>query len=224
MSGLELFAAALGVIAVWLTVKQNPWCWPIGLVMVLLYSWIFFEVKLYSDMLLQVVYAALQLYGWWQWTRAGAQHQGRKVTALTARQVVTGLAIGAVGWFARAWVPPSTLWMTEMAVTESFDNAQRIPGDSLETVSVAQIKSQGLYAYTAINAPRGLNERIYHAWRKDGQEVDRIALDIKGGREAGYRAWTHKQNFPSDPSGKWQVQVLTEAGQVIGTLRFEVTP
>lgn len=32
MSGLELFAAALGVIAVWLTVKQNPWGWPIGLV------------------------------------------------------------------------------------------------------------------------------------------------------------------------------------------------
>lgn len=51
MSGLELFAAALGVIAVWLTVKQNPWCWPIGLVMVLLYSWIFFEIKLYSGML-----------------------------------------------------------------------------------------------------------------------------------------------------------------------------
>ncbi|PTU03992.1 aminotransferase, partial [Pseudomonas sp. HMWF031] len=68
MSGLELFAAALGVIAVWLTVKQNPWCWPIGLVMVLLYSWIFFEVKLYSDMLLQLIYAALQLYGWWHWT------------------------------------------------------------------------------------------------------------------------------------------------------------
>jgi nicotinamide riboside transporter PnuC len=55
---------------VWLTVKQNPWCWPIGLVMVLLYSWIFYDVKLYSDMLLQVIYAALQVYGWWQWTRA----------------------------------------------------------------------------------------------------------------------------------------------------------
>ncbi|MNY78179.1 hypothetical protein D3C86_2183290 [compost metagenome] len=54
--------------------------------------------------------------------------------------------------------------------------------------------------------------------------MDRIALDIRGGREAGYRAWTHKQNFPPNPAGKWQVQVLTEAGQVIGTLRFEVTP
>ena len=38
MSGLELIAAVLGVTAVWLTVKQNTWCWPIGLVMVLIYG------------------------------------------------------------------------------------------------------------------------------------------------------------------------------------------
>jgi nicotinamide mononucleotide transporter len=97
MSGLELFAAALGVIAVWLTVKQNPWCWPVGLVMVLLYSWIFFEVKLYSDMLLQVIYAALQLYGWRQWTRPGVTHDGRHVSLLDGKSVALGLAVGAVG-------------------------------------------------------------------------------------------------------------------------------
>jgi nicotinamide mononucleotide transporter len=97
MSGLELFAAALGVIAVWLTVKQNPWCWPVGLVMVLLYSWIFFEVKLYSDMLLQVIYAALQLYGWWQWTRGGEAHYGRQVSQLDTRPMLFGLAMGAAG-------------------------------------------------------------------------------------------------------------------------------
>ena len=97
MSGLELFAAALGVIAVWLTVKQNPWCWPIGLVMVLLYSWIFFGLKLYSGMLLQVFFALLQVYGWWQWTRAGEQHEGRVVTRLSALHVILGLVIGAAG-------------------------------------------------------------------------------------------------------------------------------
>jgi len=96
MSGLELFAAALGVIAVWLTVKQNPWCWPIGLVMVLVYSWIFFDVKLYSDMLLQVIYAALQLYGWWQWSRRGDARPGRKVTHLESRSVWTSVAWGAI--------------------------------------------------------------------------------------------------------------------------------
>ncbi|EJM60442.1 nicotinamide riboside transporter PnuC [Pseudomonas sp. GM48] len=97
MSGLELFAAALGVIAVWLTVKQNAWCWPIGLVMVLLYSWIFFEVKLYSDMLLQVVYAALQLYGWWQWTRFDDTTHGREVSRLDTRSVALSLTVGALG-------------------------------------------------------------------------------------------------------------------------------
>lgn len=97
MSPLELFAAALGVIAVWLTVKQNPWCWPIGLLMVLLYSWIFFEVKLYSDMLLQVVYAVLQLYGWWQWTRGGRQQHGRLVSRLSRGGLLLSLLIGSVG-------------------------------------------------------------------------------------------------------------------------------
>ncbi|MNP20724.1 hypothetical protein D3C76_1133100 [compost metagenome] len=151
---------------------------------------------------------SVSIQKWWRWLA---------LLGLT-------VAVGTVGWFGRAWVPPSTLWMTEMAVTAQFDNVQRTPGDSLETVPAAQISSQGLYAYTAISAPRGLDERIYHVWRLNGREVDRIALDIRGGREAGYRAWTHKQNFPPNPAGKWQVQVLTEAGQVIGTLRFEVTP
>ncbi|MBA1232304.1 nicotinamide mononucleotide transporter [Pseudomonas viridiflava] len=96
MSGLELFAAAIGVIAVWLTVKQNPWCWPIGLVMVVIYIWIFYDVKLYSDMLLQGIYAGLQVYGWLQWTRHGNGLPVRAVTVLRGGSVATGLVIGAV--------------------------------------------------------------------------------------------------------------------------------
>ena len=126
------------------------------------------------------------------------------------------------GWLARVWVPPATLWLTEVAVTIQLDNQNRAPGQSLKLISVAQLRSEGLYAYTAINAPRGLSERIYHVWRREGGAVERIALDIHGGRKEGYRAWTHKQNFPADAVGRWQVQVLTEAGQMIGVLRFKV--
>ena len=96
MSTVELVAAVLGVIAVWLTVRQNIWGWPIGLVMVVLYVWIFFDVKLYSDMLLQGVYAVLQLYGWWQWLRGGQQHRGREVTNLAWPATLLGLALGAL--------------------------------------------------------------------------------------------------------------------------------
>jgi hypothetical protein len=137
--------------------------------------------------------------------------------------VAMTLAIGAAGWLLRSWVPPATLWLTEVAVSTTFDNQTRSPGDSITEIGVNQLRSSGLYAYTSINAPRGLDERIYHVWRHNGKEVDRIALDIHGGREEGYRAWTHKQNFQPDVLGKWQVRVLTDDGQMIGVLRFEVT-
>ena len=130
--------------------------------------------------------------------------------------------LGVVGWLGQRWIPPATLWLTDVAVTAQFDNQNRAPGDSLEQISERDLRSQGLYAYTSISAPRGLNERIYHVWQRDGVVVDRIALDIRGGRKAGYRAWTHKRNFPSKVVGDWQVLVLTEGGQQIGILRFRV--
>ncbi|RMO49670.1 putative Membrane protein [Pseudomonas amygdali pv. eriobotryae] len=110
-----------------------------------------------------------------------------------------------------------------MAVSPDFDNKNRTPGDSISLISAKQLRNGGLYAYTAINAPRGLDERIYHVWWHEGEEMDRIALDIHGGRKEGYRAWTRKQNFPEDVTGRWQVRVLTEDGQMIGVLRFVVT-
>ncbi len=134
--------------------------------------------------------------------------------------VAVTLAVGGSGWLLRSWVPPATLWLNDVAISTEVQN--RTPGASLKQVSASQIRSSGLYAYTAINAPRGLNERIYHVWQFNGNEVDRIALDIHGGRKEGYRAWTHKQNFPSNPIGRWQVRVLTEDGQLIGVLRFRV--
>nr|WP_064494792.1 DUF5924 family protein [Pseudomonas chengduensis] len=132
------------------------------------------------------------------------------------------LAMASAGWVARAWVPPATLWLTEVAISDRFDGEQRTPGESLQQISPEQLRDDGLYAYTSINAPRGLNERIYHVWQHNGREVDRIALDINGGRKEGYRAWTHKLNFPASPEGRWQVRVVTEAGQMIGVLRFDV--
>lgn len=141
------------------------------------------------------------------------------------RRIIAALLLiavaGGVGVMARPWVPPATLWLTKVAVTDEIDNKNRAPQNQLKRISVDQLRN-GLYAYTAIHAPRGLNERIYHEWRLNGNLIDRIALNINGGREAGYRAWSHKLNFPPYPAGRWQIRVMTEAHQVIGVLRFQV--
>lgn len=126
-----------------------------------------------------------------------------------------------LGYVVRPWIPPASLWLTQVAITDHIDDDIKSPAQKLKVVSRDQLR-KGIYAYTAIHAPRGLNERIYHQWSYNGKMLDKIALDIKGGREQGYRAWSHKMNFPNEVIGHWKIAVVTEANQVIGVLRFEV--
>lgn len=129
---------------------------------------------------------------------------------------------GAGLWMLRIWVPPATLWLTEMAVTPTLNVDRREPIAPRRTIPETVLRQQGLYAYTAIRAPRGLDEDVFHVWHHNGRIIDRIQLHIEGGRKAGYRAWTHKRHFPVDAAGKWKVQVVTEVGQLIGVVRFAV--
>lgn len=98
MSNLEIIAVIVNVIGVWLTVRRNYWCWPVGIIGVLLYAKIFFDYKLYGDMLLQTFFFFTQLYGWFQW-RHGLSESEQTVTivGLARRQGVLHVLVGAVG-------------------------------------------------------------------------------------------------------------------------------
>lgn len=137
-----------------------------------------------------------------------------------AAALAGGVLLGALAFVARPWIPPATLWVESAMVTAAVDPQSREPELQLVNVPVAQLHGGGLFAWTAIHAPRGLRERVFHRWLLDGQEVDRIPMEIVGGREQGYRAWSHKRGFPANPRGEWTVQVLTEGGQLIGQFGF----
>lgn len=149
---------------------------------------------------------AIQVHRWWRWI------------------LLTGLAasLASFAWLTRAWIPPATLRVTEGAITATVNTDQREPGSELTSIAASRLGGNGLYAFTAIKAPLGLNQPILHVWSHNGEVVDSIALEIIGGREQGYRAWSHKQSFPEDASGDWRVTVMTSDGQVIGVIRFEV--
>lgn len=80
MSVLEIVAAVVGAVSVWLTARQHLWAWPTAIVNVLLYAVVFHDARLYADMGLQVVYAGLSGYGWWQWKYGGAGHTALRPT------------------------------------------------------------------------------------------------------------------------------------------------
>lgn len=68
-SPLEWTATICGFICVFLIIRRSIWCFFFGFIQVTLYSWIFFNVKLYSDALLHVIYIGFQIYGYWVWSR-----------------------------------------------------------------------------------------------------------------------------------------------------------
>jgi nicotinamide mononucleotide transporter len=63
----ELFGFVTGALGVWLAIKQHYLTWPVGLLNVVIYFFVFKDNLLYSDMVLQVVFAAFLLYGWYYW-------------------------------------------------------------------------------------------------------------------------------------------------------------
>ncbi len=92
------------------------------------------------------------------------------------------------------------------------------PRESFERVPASMVCA------TAIYAPFGVRDELQHVWRKDGVIVDRIGLDIRGGREGGFRTWSIKHNFGDEPNGEWSCAIETEMGQFLGEKRVVVGP
>ena len=97
MSALELFAALVGAISVWLSVRQKIWSWPTAIVNVGLYAVVFYQAKLYADMGLQVVYAVLSVYGWYEWLYGGAGRTELRVSRTRPRLAALLALIAAAG-------------------------------------------------------------------------------------------------------------------------------
>ncbi|HEY8682072.1 MAG TPA: nicotinamide riboside transporter PnuC [Rhodanobacter sp.] len=97
MSWFELAAALVSAWGVWLTARRRPWCWPVGLVSVLAYAWVFVDAKLYSDALLQLAFAGLIVYGWVRWLQHLGDDGRVQVAPLPLGQAAQHIAFGLLG-------------------------------------------------------------------------------------------------------------------------------
>jgi len=100
---IEYIATALTILCVVLTARQHIWCWPTGLVAVVLYSYIFFQAKLYSDFGLQIYYVVVQIYGWYYWLHGGKDRAELPVTRQTRVQNGAWVVATIVGTLGLGW-------------------------------------------------------------------------------------------------------------------------
>ena len=98
---LEWAAALAGLINVYLLTRQTILAWPAGLLSVFLYIFIFYHNRLYSDVILHMVYVILNIYGWYHWSRPTYDGKPLAVTRFSMGQNVL-LALGifatALAW------------------------------------------------------------------------------------------------------------------------------
>ncbi|NOZ41779.1 MAG: nicotinamide mononucleotide transporter [Alphaproteobacteria bacterium] len=99
---VETVATLLGVVNIMLLIRQNIWNFPVGIVMVILFGWVVWDAKLYSDFGLQIFFLLLQCYGWINWARGqggrDAQHDDiLPVSLMTLPQRLRWLGIAGVG-------------------------------------------------------------------------------------------------------------------------------
>ena len=98
MNGFEFVAAAFGVISVFLSTRQNVWSWPTSLINVTMYTVIFLQQTLYGLMAIQVFFAVVSVYGWYQWLRGGVAKTELKVSRTSPRLAAILFSVGALGW------------------------------------------------------------------------------------------------------------------------------
>lgn len=101
MSYIEFFGTIAGAVAVWLSARGNIWSWPIGIINVVLFFFLFFQVQLYPDMLLQVFFFVTNLMGWWRWANPRPEEADRRdqlrISYMQRQQFILLAAAGLIG-------------------------------------------------------------------------------------------------------------------------------
>lgn len=183
---LEIVATTTGLLCVWLTARQNIWAWPIGLVNVGCFFFMFLEVKLYADMMLQVVFFILSVYGWIVWL---TKREGAKVRPTRSLKPPLAVSLGilavavTLAWgyllhtYTDASIPYADAFIATLSLIAQYLLSSKILQNWIVWIAV-DVLSVGMYAYKELYSLAflyliflGIATSGYISWRRDYNRV-----------------------------------------------------
>ena len=193
INALEAAGLIFGLLAVWLLIKQNIWTWPAGIIYVLISFVIFYQVKLYADLALHVVFLALNVYGWYYWIY-GKKDREEELSVTRAQPktlvvlvVLSALGIAAMGTlflrYTDAAVPYWDSTTTVLSLVGMWLTAKK-KIENWHFWFVVDVLATGIYVYKGIYFYAllylvyvGMAVAGYRAWRKDLYEEDATLVE-----------------------------------------------
>ena len=147
------------------------------------------------------------------------------------------ISVALVAAYIMNWVPPVPLVMKQQIVCQNFerknfscdvDKPTFLQTIGVKLPSVHKEEGREVYFLSSVYAPAELRAELEYRWFKRDETsgeyklVDKVStgrMQIRGGRESGYRSFTKKKNIPS---GRYRVETAYKGGAVIGSSKFEV--
>lgn len=177
---LELVAVVLALAMVGCNMREIHWGWPLAILSSLMYFALFWRSGLYGDASLQIVFAALGGWGWFQWLR-GRRPDGTtlRVVRLGARGVGLAIVASLVLW-AGIGLVLKTFTNSDVAWPDAFVTAVSLVGQVL----LARKYLENWAAWLAVNVVSVVLLAHKALWLTAGFYLVLVVLSV-----AGWRAW-----------------------------------
>ncbi|GAB2984875.1 nicotinamide riboside transporter PnuC [Mucilaginibacter puniceus] len=156
---LEVAGVISGLLCVYLAAKNIIWNWPLAIISVVIYIFIFYDSHLFADMGLQVYFLAVNIYGWYFWSRKSSAAAKTPVASITPPEVLLS-AIAIViftillGWLlfnhTTASYPYLDSFCTACSIVAQFFMARKILQNWLLWVFVDMIYV-GIYLFKGLH-------------------------------------------------------------------------
>lgn len=127
---LEATAFVFGIASVYYSKKEHIWVYPTGLVATIITTYLLYTVAYYGDMMMNVYYTIMSIYGWYNWSRVKNHETVVKISRTNTREKWIGVVMFVI-----------TLGFT-YAVYKGF-------GKTLELTNYIDIFTSGLF-FTAM--------------------------------------------------------------------------
>jgi len=191
----ETLAVVLSVAYLLLAMKENSLCWYCAFLSTAIYVWIFGDVSLYMESVLNVYYMAMAVYGWYQWRHGGDRQAGVSISRWGRQQHIMALAAIAVATAVSGYLldsrtdarlPYLDSFTTWASVLTTFMVARKIIDNWLywiviDGASIYLFLDRGLYQTAALFALYTVLAVIgYRLWLQDYRQQGVAAKSEQG--------------------------------------------
>lgn len=126
--------------------------------------------------------------------------------------LILAAALAATPLTAQQAEPDAAIEVTRAVVATDVVDREPVGEAESFAAGVGQV-----YFYTVLEGDFP-ETRLEHVWLRDGEEVARVPLTVRGPR---WRTWSSK-SIPAEWAGDWEVQLVDEAGTVMESVSFTV--